>query len=552
MKATDLLVQALENEGVEYIFTVPGEETLDLMESIRTSKIALLVLRHEQVAGFMAATYGRLKGKAGVCLTTLGPGATNLMTAVAHAQLGSMPMVVITGQKSIKKHVEGKFQIVDVVTMMRPLTKATQTIVNVRNIPSLIRESFHLATAETPGVVHLELPEDIAQESCQGLEPFPVTTHYPPHASDANLEAAIAMIEKAKYPLLMIGAGANRKRISRALKQFVTKVPMPFFTTQMGKGVIDESNTLHLGTAAISKGDFVHAAIEHADLIINIGHDIVEKPPFRMRKKGANVIHINAHPAQFDDTYFPQLEVIGEIAHTIDVLRKRLSLRAHCDLSHYYTIRKARQAHIKALAADDTFPIRLPRLVQEVQNVMPKEGILAFDNGLYKLWFARNYVAHHPNTVLLDNALATMGAGVSVAMGAKLIYPDHKVVAVCGDGGFLMNSNALESALRLGLDLVILLLRDNAYGMIRWKQAEMDLPDYGLTFTNPDFVKYAEAYGAFGQRIMTIEEIGPALSGCMKKEGVHLLEVHIDYSKSNDRLGKELAQYTAGIWKKVK
>ncbi len=547
MKASDLLVKALENEGVGYIFTVPGEETLDLMESIRTSSIELIVLRHEQVAGFMAATYGRLTGKPGVCLTTLGPGATNIMTAVAHAQLGGMPMVVITGQKPIKKQRQGKFQVVDVVTMMRPLTKATSTIVHARKIPALIRESFHIAQEETPGVVHIELPEDVAREKCQGEEPLHVTQLLKPYPNEQAINEAVKMIGAAKHPLVMLGAGANRVDLTKALAGFLRKVQMPFFTTQMGKGVVDESGELFLGTAALSEGDFLHCAIHHADLILNIGHDIVEKPPFFMHRGGAKVIHVNTHPAQIDATYFPELEVIGDMEHTLQQFTKKVRMGTRCNLSHYAKIKADIEKHIAQNASDDRFPISPARLVHEVQALMPSDGILALDNGMYKVWFARNYRAHRPNTILLDNALATMGAGLSVGMAAKMVYPDRKVMAICGDGGFMMSSNALETAVTRQMDLVILVLKDNGYGMIRWKQEAMRFPNFGLEFGNPDFVKYAESYGAFGERVTTLESFSPIVKRCLQAGGVHLVEVPIDYTTNSYMLGEQLLAYTCKL-----
>lgn len=547
MKASDLLIKALENEGVQHIFSVPGEETLDLMESIRKSKIQFIVLRHEQIAGFMAATYGRLTGKPGVCLVTLGPGVTNLMTAVAHAQLGGMAMVVISGQKAIKEHKQGKFQIIDAISMMRPLTKSAKTILNAHNIPALVRESFHLAQEETPGVVHLELPEDIAQTTSEGIAPFPLTPLYKPYPNKKAIEEAIKMIENAKYPLLMLGVGAKKVNITEAVNAFLKKIPIPFFSTQMGKGVLDESHSLCLGTAALSEGDFLHCAIRHADLIINIGHDIIEKPPFFMSPQGAKVIHINPHPAEIDDTYFPQLEVIGDITHTLEALTQKVHLRANYNLSYYTKIKEKAEIYKQKGIADSHFPISPPKLVDEIQKVMPKDGILALDNGMYKIWFARNYCAHQPDAILLDNALATMGAGIGVAMGAKMVYPDRKVVAICGDGGFLMNSNALESAIRLKLDLVIIVLRDNGYGMIKWKQEIMKFPSFGLDFDNPDFVKYAEAYGAFGIRITSTEMLAPTLAKCLITSGVHLIEVPIDYSKNTYMLGSQLAEYSCNL-----
>ena len=547
MKVSDLFVKALENEGVKQIFTVPGEENLDLLESIRTSSIKLIVLRHEQVAGFMAATYGRMTGKPGVCLTTLGAGATNLVTAVAHAQLGGMPMVVISGQKPITRHRQGRFQVVDVVTMMRPLTKHTETIVDGSHVPAMVRQAFHIAAEETPGVVHLELPEDIAQEKTKTTQLFTPAPIYPLAASQTALDKGLKMIQAAKHPLLMIGAGANRFHIRKALEAFVSKIAIPFFTTQMGKGILDEHSHLCLGTSALSQGDFIHCAIRHADLIINVGHDTVEKPPFLMSKKGPKVIHINTYAAQVDETYFPQLQLVGDPALTIKHIGEKLSLPDHCDLSYYHKIRKNIEEHIQKSARKERMPISAPHLVKEVQKAMPKDGILSFDNGMYKIWFARNYKASLPNTFLLDNALATMGAGVAVGMAAKMIYPERKVVCICGDGGFLMNANALASAVDLKLDLVIMVLQDDGYGMIKWQQAARGLPDFGLSFGNPDFVKFAKSHNVSGVRITHAKEVGSVLARCLKKGGVHLVEVPIDYAKDYEVLGKELDAYTCKL-----
>ena len=319
MKASDLMVAALEAEGVEYVFAVPGEENLDLLESLRTSAITLVLARHEQGAGFMAATYGRLTGKAGVCLATLGPGATNLTTPAAYAALGAFPLVIITGQKPIKTSKQAQFQIVDVVSLFTPLCKASTQIVNGNRIPSLVREGFRLAQEERPGAVLLELPEDIAEE--ETIEPV-IPPHYRRYAvaGDAALDEAAERIIAAERPLLLIGAGANRRRASKALRKFVSDTGFPFFDTQMGKGVVDEDSELYLGTAALSSGDYVHCAIEKADLIVNIGHDVVEKPPFFMEPDGQTVIHINYKAAEVDQVYFPQLEVIGDIAGSVERL----------------------------------------------------------------------------------------------------------------------------------------------------------------------------------------------------------------------------------------
>ena len=544
MNASDLFIRALENEGVERIYAVPGEENLDLLEAIRTSGIELVLTRHEQGAGFMAATYGRLTGKAGVCMSTLGPGATNLVTAAAYAQLGAFPILMITGQKPIKHSKQGQFQIIDAVDMMRPITKYTRQIVNVNMIPSMVREAFRLATEERPGAVHLELPEDIAAE--------PVDIHTTPvfevshrrwgHADREILEAAAEMIRAAKHPLVLVGAGANRARIWKALSEFIEVTKIPFFNTQMGKGVIRGQHERFIGTAALSDGDYLHCAIDKADLIINVGHDVVEKPPFFMEHGGCKVIHVNFRSAAVDNVYFPQLEVVGDIATSVHRIANRVGHVQSHDFSYFMKVRDHVQEDIQRGKDDNSYPVKPQRLVWDVRRVMPEDGIIALDNGVYKIWFARNYRTTQPNTVLLDNALATMGAGLPSAMEAARLWPDRRVMAICGDGGFMMNSQEMETAVRMGLNLVVTILNDSSYGMIRWKQYAMGLADYGLEFGNPDFVKYAESYGATGHRVEKTEELLPTFEKAYEAGGVHLVEVPMDYSDNTRILVDELKE----------
>ena len=547
MKASDLFVKALEAEGVTCIFGLPGEENLDLVESLRTSSIKLVITRHEQAAGFMAATCGRLTGQAGVAMSTLGPGATNLMTAAAYAQLGAMPMLMITGQKPIREHKQGLFQLVDVVDMMQPLTKYTRQIVSAPTIPARIREAFRQAEEERPGAVHLELPEDIARDHID--DPVLLPTEYArrPSADEGALVQAAEAISKARHPLLMIGAGANRQRTARALRAFTDKLAIPFFTTQMGKGVLEDEHPLWLGNAALSDGDFVHRAIDHADTIINVGHDVVEKPPFFMRKGKRTVIHINFSSAEVDTVYFPQIEVVGDIAHTIERLTDALQPQEHWDFGFFDRVREAFHQQLAEHAADDRFPMHPVRIVNDVRKVMPDDGIICLDNGMYKIWFARYYQARQSNTILLDNALASMGAGLPSAMGAKMVHPERQVMAICGDGGFMMNAQELETAVRLKMDLVILVLQDDTYGMIRWKQAEMGFEDYALTFGNPDFVAFAEAHGAHGHRPASADEFVPMLKSAFETGGVHLIDLAIDYAPNHDVLDTEIPRLAAKL-----
>jgi len=546
MKASDLFVKALEEEGVEYIFGIPGEENLDLLNSLKDSSIKLILTRHEQAAGFMAATYGRLTGKSGVALSTLGPGATNLVTAAAYSQLAAMPMVMITGQKPVKHSKQGKFQILDVVDMMRPLTKYTHSIVSGNNIPSSIREAFRISQEERPGAAHLELPEDVAGEEAES-QPLPRSRARRPVAEGKAIKQAVEMIEKAKNPLLLIGAGSNRKMPARMLRAFVDKTQMPFISTQMGKGVLDERDPLFLGNAALSANDFLHRAIAKADLIINVGHDDIEKPPFFMEQDSFQVIHINFLTAEVDPVYFPQLEVIGDIANSIWQINERIMPQGSWNFSYSLKVKKAVDAHLLEGADDPRFPMLPQRFVADVREAMPSNGIIALDNGVYKIWFARNYKAHEANTVLLDNALATMGAGLPSAMGAHMVFPKRKVMAICGDGGFMMNAQELETAVRLKMNLICLILRDNSYGMIRWKQANLGFEDFGLEYGNPDFVKFAECHGANGYRVEKTEDFVPLLKKCNDTPGVHIVELPVDYSENDRILNHEIKERSQRI-----
>ncbi len=546
MKASDLFVKALEAEGVEYIFGIPGEENLDLLESLRTSTIKLILTRHEQGAGFMAATYGRLTGKVGVCLATLGPGATNLVTPAAYAQLGAMPMLMITGQKPIKTSKQGRFQVIDIVDMMRPITKFTAQVVSGDRIPSMVREAFRLAHEERPGAVHIELPEDIAVETTTQPLLSPSLTRRP-IAEYKAIANAIDMIEQATSPLLLIGAGANRKLTAKMLREFVDKTSIPFVTTQMGKGVLNESDPRFAGNTALSDNDFVHRAIERADLIINVGHDVVEKPPFFMHHNGKKVIHINFESAAVDPVYFPQAEVIGDIANSVWQIKEGIDPHEAWKLDFYKDVHEAYVQHRAEAENDSRFPILPERFVRDIRKVMPDEGIVTLDNGVYKIWFARNYPAYHPNTLLLDNALASMGAGLPSAIAAKLVKPDVPVLSVCGDGGFMMNSQEIETAVRLKLDLVVIILRDDAYGMIKWKQAHMTFNEFGLDYRNPDFVKYAQSYGAKGWRVDSADILIPMVESCLNNPGVHVIDCPVDYSQNDKTLNQTIAELSAKL-----
>ena len=409
-KGSDLLVAALENEGVDRIFGVPGEENLDVVESLRHSSITLVLTRHEQAAAFMAATYGRLTGKPGVCMTTLGPGALNLTTAAAYALLGAMPMIMITGQKGIMSSRQARFQIVDVVSAFRPLTKLSRQIVSPSSIPTIVRDAFRIAMEERPGPVLLELPEDVAGEE---TEPVPMVPPHPieiPIAHREALDRAAAMILEAKRPLIMLGAAASRPRSTAGLGGFVRRTGIPFFTTQMGKGTVAGGSKLYMGTAALSERDYVHEAVDRADLIIAIGHDTIEKPPFIMGPDGPKVIHVSYTPANVDQVYFPHAEVVGDVGPSLELLADRVEGKLH-HATALLALREGILEKIGDRAEEDRWPPTPQRIVHDVRQVIPSDGIIALDNGMYKIWFARNYRTYVANSVLPRQCAGDDGGG---------------------------------------------------------------------------------------------------------------------------------------------
>ncbi len=535
MKASDLFAKSLEAAGVQYIFGLPGEENLAFLEAIRKSKMKFITTRDEQTAVFMAATVGRLTGRVGVAMSTLGPGATNLVTGVAYAQLGGMPLLVITGQKPIRKSKQGKFQIIDVVGMMRPITKMAETIVSADRIPTAVIQAVRIAEAERPGAVHLEFPEDIAEEHSDE-KPILWQKVRRPVPDDKSIARVIEEIEKARSPLIAIAAGANRKLVRKQLRNFIEKTKIPFITTQMGKGVEDEGSEYYIGTTALSSGDHVHRATAKADLVLLIGHDITEKPPIIPNKR-QKVIHLNFYPADIDHVYKPYLEVVGDISHALWVMSEKIKVQKKWNFKKFQKIREALQKNIQKQADSDRFPILPQRFVHDLRESLPRDAILSLDNGMYKLWISRNYPAYEQNTVLLDNAFATMGAGLGVGMAAKLINPEKKVVVVAGDGGFLMNVADLETAKRLKLDLVVIVLLDDGYGMIKWKQDAMRFKNFGLSFSNPDFVQLANSFGATGYQIASAAEFKTTLRNALDRRGVHIITMPIDYTENARAFG---------------
>lgn len=554
MTTAEVLVKCLEAQGVKYVFGIPGEENLAFLEALRTSTIKLVITRHEQAAVFMAATFGRLTGHAGVALSTLGPGATNLVTGVAYAQLGGMPLLVITGQKPVRTSKQGRFQIIDVVSMMKPLTKMTARIDDPAKAALLIKKAFEVAEIERPGAVHLELPEDIASEKVLG--DVDVNANVKPYReapSDVDILKAVQLIQDAKHPIVLIAAGANRKRIHRELSVFIEKTKIPFVTTQMGKGVLDEMCPSYLGTTALSADDYVHCALERSDLILSIGHDTIEKPPVIMTPSKRVVIHMNFYEASneeiLDDVYVPSHQVVGDIALGLKKLTEMIVPQDSWDIQYFNKVGGKMRKQILERSDSPAFPLKPQRIVADLTAVLASSdtGMMCLDNGMYKLWIARGFFAREQNSILLDNALATMGAGLPSAIAAKMLNPEKRVLAVVGDGGFMMSASELETAKRLNLDLVVLVLNDNGYGMIKWKQEAEGLTNFGLDFNNPDFVKFAESFGAKGLRIREAGQLRNALENSFAAGGLHVIDCPIDYSENVLVFNKELKEKTCDL-----
>jgi acetolactate synthase-1/2/3 large subunit len=538
MKASDLFVKQLKAEGVEYIFGLPGEENLDLLESLRTSSIKIIITRHEQAAAFMAATYGRLTGKAGVCFSTLGPGATNLVTGVAHAQLIGAPLVSLSGQKAIRSNWQARFQLIDVVNLMRPITKDSVSIVDPSTLPTILRNAFKLAQAERPGAVHVELPEDVAESQTDAAVQKRGLVRRPSPDPKTIIRAA-EMINKSLRPLIILSSGANRNLITRQLMQFIEKTGVYAVHTQMGKGVLSDASEYSLFATGIHKRDWVNCGIDRADVIITIGYNIVEYPPYvwnsHLDKK---IINIDFAEAEVDKYYDPDIEIIGDISCSLRQLGELITGRKNDE-----TFKSIREFLDRKLSLDfkKQHPLTPQEIVWHVREALSHEDILTLDNGIYKLWFSRLYRTYKPNTFLLDNALATMGAGLPVGIMAKILKPDRNVLAVVGDGGFMMNSQEMETALRYNVPLVVLVLNDNAFGFVKWEQKSKGFASFGLDYSNPDFVKYAESYGAVGMKVKEGDSLSELLRRAFSLKKVVLIECPVNYSVNYEAFSKDLA-----------
>lgn len=545
MNTAELLVKCLENEGVEYIFGLPGEENLHILEALQHSTIKFITTRHEQGAAFMADVYGRLTGKAGVCLSTLGPGATNLMTGVADANLDRAPLVAITGQVGTDRmHIESH-QYLDLVAMFAPVTKWGRQIVRPGITPEIVRKAFKLAQAEKPGAVHIDLPENIAAMEVEG-QPLRRDSREKTFASYNSINQASIAISKAKNPIIIAGNGVIRSNASEALTNFATILNIPVANTFMGKGVIPYNHPLALWSVGLQQRDTISCAFDRADLIIAIGYDFVEYSPKKWNPQGTiPIIHIGQTPAEIDSSYSPLWEIVGDISDSLMEITKRAD-RTGKPTPETVKLRPEIVAEYEQYANDTGYPMKPQKILYDLRQVMGSEDIVISDVGAHKMWIARHYHCDSPNTCIISNGFAAMGIAIPGAVSAKLVHFDRKVVAVTGDGGFMMNCQELETALRVGTNFVTLIFNDNSYGLIGWKQQNQFGHSAYVDFSNPDFVKFAESMGLKGYRINKAEELIPTLEKAFEQTVPVVIDCPVDYNE-NLKLSKRMGELNCTI-----
>ena len=543
MKAAQLIVKCLENEGVDYIFGVPGEENMDLLDALLGSSIRFVLTRHEQGAAFMADVYGRLTGKAGVCLATLGPGATNLITGVADANMDRAPLVALTAQAAHDRMHKESHQHLDVVTLFRPVTKWNTSLPTPDIIPEALRKAFKLAQSEKSGATHIEIPEDVACMETDG-QPLLVQWHHPGGAAPNQIEKAAHIISEAASPIVLAGNGVIRGQASTALMQFAEKLNIPVATTFMAKGVIPDTSALALGAIGLQTHDYVNVAFAEADVVIAVGYDVVEYAPRAWNpKRDKRIVHVDMGPAEVDAAYIVNVGVVGDIASSLDALAQMATTHSAVHGAHF---RQMLRDELEQGRHDTSFPLKPQRILADLRSVLADNDIVISDVGAHKVWLARLFPCLQPNTCIISNGFAAMGMAVPGAVAAKLVHPNRRVVAVTGDGGFLMNSQELETAARLETPFVVLVFNDRSYGLIRWKQMQQFDRSAFVDFHNPDFVKYAESLGATGHRIETADELAPALRTALSSNRLTIIDCPVDASE-NLRLSQRLGELAVPI-----
>ncbi|HEY2967120.1 MAG TPA: acetolactate synthase large subunit [Casimicrobiaceae bacterium] len=527
--AAQLFVKCLENEGVEYIFGIPGEENIDIMDALLDSSIKFVTTHHEQGAAFMADVYGRLTGRAGVCMSTLGPGATNLITGVADANMDRAPIVAIAGQGATTRLHKESHQILDLVNLFAPITKYSTQIREAEIVPEIVRKAFKVAQTEKPGGAFIDFPENIAELKFSG-KPIEVQKAYTSDTPDAKIEQAAKIISDAKYPVILAGNGVVRQGAADALVTFAEVLRIPVANTFMAKGIIPFSNELSLGTIGLKARDLPWFAFDKADVVICVGYDMVEYHPEMWNPNGdKTIVHIDALPAEVDAHYIVAMGALGDITSSL----RGIALKAKPQKSApFKALRKAIFNDRAGYASDDGFPVKPQKIVWDLREVLAPEDIAISDVGAHKMWMARMYRAERPNTCIISNGFAAMGIAVPGAIAAKLAYPERKIVAVTGDAGFMMNSQEIETALRMKTPFVVLIWNDAEYGLITWHQLRHFGRPSNISFKNPDFVKYAESFGAKGYRVERTQDLVPTLKKALADDTVVIIDCPVDYSEN--------------------
>ncbi|WLD93950.1 acetolactate synthase large subunit [Alkalihalobacillus sp. AL-G] len=541
MRVSELFLKCLENEGVEYIFGVPGEENIDFLDAVKESKINFITARHETGAAFMAGLYGKLTGKPGVCLATLGPGATNLVTGVADANMDMAPVVAITGQAGLERQHKQSHQYYDIVSMFKPVTKWNTSIRDKDIVPEVIRKAFQQATSEKPGAVHVELPEDIAALEVEGTPLEALPNELLTRAVDEAVDKAASIINKAKSPIVLVGNGVTRMKASEALRQFVEKLNAPFTSTFMGKGSITWEHPLNLQTTGLQDKDHITCGIDDSDLIITVGYDMVEYSPSAWNPTGEKpIVHIDTQMTEVDAYYPIKVGLVGDIEENLNALTEKINKRKETN----QFLQKLREQILEDLHEhneDTSFPMKPQKIVADIRDVLNDEDILISDVGAHKMWIARYFHCIEPNTCLISNGFASMGIAMPGAIGAKLASPNKNVVAVAGDGGFLMTVPDLETMVRLNLPIVVIIWTDNRYGLIEWKQMNEFKRSSSIKFGNPDFVQLAKSFGMEGLKVSKAEEFKELLEKAIKMNKPVLIDCPVDYKENirlTERLGK--------------
>lgn len=532
LNTAQMLVKCLEEENVEYIFGIPGEENLEVMNALYESPIKFITTRHEQGAAFMADVYGRLTGKAGVCLSTLGPGATNLVTGVADAHEDGAPLVAITGQVGTERMHITSHQSLDLCKLFEPVTKRSKQIVRPDTVSEIVRIAFKYAESEKPGACHIDLPVNIAGMEVSDDEwPLEKRVPSPEMASIDKIEDAAGAIFSAKEPVILVGSGAVRGKSCEALTKFAESLKIPVLNTMMAKGIIPYTNKYSMWTIGIPQKDYANKVLERADLVIAVGYDIVEYAPVRWNKEGERrIIHVDSRPSHINKYYEPDVEVIGDIANSLTQIRRRV--HRNTEPEYALKVKAAMVNEYNSYENDNSFPMKPQKILHDVRKVMGDEDILISDVGAHKMWIARHYHCNVPKTCIISNGFATMGIAVPGAIAAKVINPNKKILAITGDGGFMMNSQEIETAIRIGTPFVTLIFNDSSYGLIKWKQEDKFNKSCYVDFTNPDFVKYAESFGAKGYRIESAEELIPTLEEAFAQDVPCIIDCRVDYGEN--------------------